>query len=204
MRFSAGGCRFEVSFWFAAVVSLWLLMDTGGTFLAGICAAFFHEAGHIAAILLCGRRIISVRLSVFGAEIRQDSDGSEGLKKDIAVSLAGPLMNLLLSLVFWGISGSLLFPFAVANLALAFVNLVPAEPLDGGQALYAFLCLHINENTALRVLEWVSFFVLVPLGLCGFLLVFRSVYNFSLLFFSIYGVLYLVLKRREALGRFEV
>ena len=202
MRFSVGNCRFEISFWFAAAVCLWLFMDTSGTFLAGICAAFFHETGHIAALLLCRRRIISIRLSVFGAEIRQDSNANESLKRDIAVSLAGPLMNLLLFLIFWGGSGNLLFPFAIANLALAFANLVPAEPLDGGQALYSFLCLHINENTALRLLEWVSFFSLIPLGVCGFLLVFRSVYNFSLLFFSIYGVFYLVLKRREALRNF--
>ncbi len=197
MRFSFMGCRVEISFWFAAAVCLWLLMDTEGMFFAGICAAFFHETGHIVAILFCKRHITSIRLSVFGAEIRQEGYRAESLKKDIAVSLAGPFMNLFLFVWFWILSGNILFPFAAANIALALVNLAPVEPLDGGQALYAALCLCINENTALRVLEWVSFFALIPLGICGFLLVFRSVYNFSLLFFSAYGVIYLILKRRD-------
>lgn len=199
MEFTIKECRFQISFWFAAVICLWLCVDSYGTFLAGMAAALLHEIGHVIAILFCKRKVTYFRLSAFGAEIEQADGGNGSLQKDCLIYLLGPFANIVCFFLFWLFTGNLLHPFCVANLALGLINLIPAEPLDGGQAVYSLLCIRYDEETAIKILERLSFVVLTPLAICGFLLLFQSAYNFSLLFFSIYGIFFLLLKKRERL-----
>jgi Zn-dependent protease len=67
-------------------------------------------------------------------------------KKDSAlISFAGPLSNILLSVVLsiiMHLSPSLvifLLPFVVLNISLAIFNLIPIHPLDGGKILVGLL-----------------------------------------------------------------
>ena len=87
--------------------------------------------------------------------------------------------------------------FAIANLMIGAMNLLPIDPLDGGQALHALLCLRLREETVARVGTAVSVLALLPLAIAGFLLLLRSRYNFSLLLVGCYLMLLLLLKRRR-------
>lgn len=120
-----------------------------------LSACALHELGHICAIRLLGGEIKGLRLTAIGAELLLDGPLSywqEGLS-----ALAGPAVNLFLSLAFCGLQGGV--TFAGLNLVLALFNLLPVGRLDGGRAVHCTLSLLAGPELALRARRWLD-------GLC--------------------------------------
>lgn len=89
----------------------------------GLIAMAFHEAGHLIAAPLLGIRIKTVGLKWKGLYTVREAGPPD---KNLLVSLAGPLTNLLL-LALWPLSRK----FGLANLCFAFFNMLPIEGSDG-------------------------------------------------------------------------
>lgn len=98
----------------------------------------------------------------WGVPVPVDYRNFKSLKRDILlVALAGPVSNLFLALILAGLLHGLAFFFPawldphlntdgvifveavvqifILNLALAFFNLIPIHPLDGGKVMYGLL-----------------------------------------------------------------
>ena len=116
------------------------------SFLIFTFSALIHELGHSLKAQKVGYRLINVTLMPFGAVIKGDISGMN-YKDEIAVSLAGPLVNLVVGVVlvalWWVFPES--YPYTelavVASFAICFINLIPAFPLDGGRVLLCTLSL---------------------------------------------------------------
>jgi Zn-dependent protease len=93
-----------------------------GVFL-GIIAMAFHEFGHLVTASLVGIKIKTVGLKWKGLYTVREAGPPA---KNLLVSLAGPLTNLAL-LAFWPLSPK----FGLANLCIAFFNILPVEGSDG-------------------------------------------------------------------------
>ena len=87
-----------------------------------------HEFGHLATSLMVGIKVKSIGLCMKGMYIVREA-GSPA--KNLLISLAGPLTNVALILLFWHVSTK----FVLANLCLAICNLVPIKGSDGDRAL---------------------------------------------------------------------
>jgi len=98
------------------------------TMFLGIPAMLLHECGHIAAAVLCGVRVKKVGLSRTGLYTVREA-GSRWA--NLAVSLAGPLFNLLLAMVLRDV----LPRFAWVNLIACIYNLIPIAHSDGRRVL---------------------------------------------------------------------
>lgn len=114
------------------------------------------------------------------------------------IALAGPMSNVLLALVgtailYFGIQFALFGSYTMAivqlmvsfigtNLALAFFNMLPLHPLDGGKVLARFLPASINYK--LEQNEHITSYVLLGLVITGSLSILfipmRYVFNFLL------------------------
>lgn len=97
------------------------------------------------------------------------------------IALAGPLSNVFLAVVgtvaligsvqfmmtsvYFGAVKTLLQQFIITNLFLAFFNLIPLHPLDGGKVLARFL--PISVNAKLEQNEHVTSMVLLILLVAG-------------------------------------
>lgn len=99
-----------------------------GTLFLGLLAMILHEFGHLATSLMVGIRVKSVGLCMKGMYIVREA-GSP--MKNLLISLAGPLTNVALILIFWGRSET----FVLANFCLAVCNLAPVKGSDGDRAL---------------------------------------------------------------------
>jgi Zn-dependent protease len=103
-------------------------------FFLGLLAMALHEAGHLLAAVALGLRIKSVTLRWKGLCTVRESGPPD---KNLLVSLAGPLTNVLL-LLFWHWSHR----FGIANICFAVVNLLPINGSDGDRALTCLELMH--------------------------------------------------------------
>jgi stage IV sporulation protein FB len=191
--------RFEISFYFAAAVTLLLLFDKSGKAALGVAAAVIHEAGHLLCLIWWGVMPSKISLLPFGMRIERKGAASLSYNREAVTALAGPAMNLFLAgatalILTFTHNQALLFPIAV-NLGLALLNLLPLEPLDGGRILRALLLKKYAENKCDSVLKWVTAAFLLPLASAGFYVLIKSGYNFTLLAVCIYIVVLLILKK---------
>ncbi len=156
-----------------------LLVVTEGPEQAGLgmLALLLHETGHLLTARGLGYRVRSLELWPFGAALSMDlSTGSRGA---LPVALAGPLcsmaaaaMSLLLLRLLPRTEG-VMEPFFCMNLSLAAVNLLPAEPLDGGRALASLLSRPLGARRARRLTAWTGLLLggaLFSLGVYGAIL----------------------------------
>ena len=143
----------------------------------GLLALLLHETGHLLTARGLGYRVRSLELWPFGAALSMDlSTGSRGA---LPVALAGPLCNLaaaamsLLLLRLLPRTEGVMEPFFCMNLSLAAVNLLPAEPLDGGRALAFLLSRPLSVRRARRFTAWTGLLLggaLFSLGVYGAIL----------------------------------
>lgn len=97
-------------------------------FLNAIASILLHELTHIAAAVGLKVRIKKVGLSWKGPYIKRES-GTQ--RKNLAISLAAPCMNLALAWFTRHIDAN----FALNNLVLGAFNLIPIPSSDGHRAL---------------------------------------------------------------------
>ena len=122
--------------------SHWLISLTGTLFL-GLSAMVLHEFGHLVTSLMVGIKVKSVGLCMKGMYIVREA-GSP--MKNLLISLAGPLTNLALVLLFWNVSTK----FVLANLCLAICNLAPVRGSDGDRALICIEQMHRDAALSAR------------------------------------------------------
>jgi Zn-dependent protease len=104
------------------------LFSLAGTLFLGLSAMVLHEFGHLATSLMVGIKVKSVGLCMKGMYVVREAGTPT---KNLLISLAGPLTNIALILLFWNHSPK----FTLANLCLAICNLAPVTGSDGDRAL---------------------------------------------------------------------
>lgn len=199
MRFRVWGCQVTVQFWFMAFITLGLLLDRSGMAGIGLIAVILHESGHLMMMYWVGTPPERLSMNLFGLEICQKVGSCRTYRQDAWIAVAGPLANLFFFALCWlayTLTHSLyLANLGVANLMLALLNGLPVGPLDGGQALYALLCKKYPAESCEKIVDIVSFFIILPISIAGFFVLLQSRYNFSLLVVSGYLMLMILLKK---------
>jgi Zn-dependent protease len=106
-------------------------------------------------------------------------------KQELAVSVAGPISNLIIAAILWillSITGNFdlqaqdfeainrsnfLIILTFANLMLAAFNLLPVFPMDGGRVLRSILALKLPREQATYIAMNIGKFLAVGLGILG-------------------------------------
>ena len=106
--------------------------------------------GHIFAGLLLKLKPKKLNIMPFGLAVTFESYGYRKLveTKKILIAFAGPLTNILISIItlFIHIDESLKQTIIYSNILVAFFNLIPIYPLDGGRILKGFIKLKYKNN----------------------------------------------------------
>jgi len=153
-----------------------------------------HEAGHFMAMYLLGCKPSLISIGMFGIRVEQPAGNNASFAKSMAISLAGPAVNLICFAVLAAATG--INYVALIHLAIGVFNLLPMEYLDGGQFLYFQLAGRLGEERADRICFYISLVVLALIATAGFFLLIRSGHNFTLLGLSVYLGLMTLLKRK--------
>ncbi len=152
----------------------------------------FHELGHLFLICrFCGKpRGISVNLGDIAIESDTTCLSKSG---ELLIDIAGPISNFLLSLLtillYFFTNAPILLNLCLCSLFIGLFNLLPLKSLDGGNILYNILTNKFTLKTADTILNIISVIFIIPFLVGGFLILFISKYNYSLLLIAIYLIL---------------
>ena len=122
---------------------------------AVLLAAAMHEGGHLAALAAFRVPVEGVRLGAMGAVIHAPGANRLSYGRELLVTLAGPMVNLISAPLLAALSARLGWEwgylFAGAHMVLGVYNLLPIPPLDGGRALYLLLAWRWGPDAGERV-----------------------------------------------------
>lgn len=156
-----------------------------------ILTVVLHEGGHFYMAESLGYRTDGILFSIYGAGLK--SNHSYKSRDDILISLAGPLVNVILIIVcvamWWIFPTSYLFTleFVRCNIIVLVFNILPIYPLDGGRVLFAVLGNRFKSNT--RRMYAINHYVCLSLGVLFILLFVVSLFysiNMNLLFIGMF------------------
>ncbi|HEY8347219.1 MAG TPA: M50 family metallopeptidase [Symbiobacteriaceae bacterium] len=146
--------------------------------LVGSLAA--HEIAHLAVAWVLGVEVEELILTPFGGMARLDAALELDPQAETSIALAGPFQSFFLAGLTLFLTGEQfwdqqLVRFAfLANANLAFFNLIPALPLDGGRALRGLLAQRWGYR---RVSGWMAVagrFIGTLLAATAFLVLLRT------------------------------
>jgi len=180
---------FKISPLLIIMAVVFFLQGSGYLFISYMVAVLFHEIAHAEVAEKLGYRLRKLNLNPYGASLIGDFEGVKP-RDEIFIALAGPLTNIaliIISVALWWIFPSSYFItqyFVTANIFIAFFNLIPVFPLDGGRVLLAALSLRMPRNKAYRKMRIFGF---IAAGLMISLFVVFALLGFINLTFAITG-----------------
>lgn len=181
--------------------------------LGSLGSVLLHEMGHAFVASRFGVRTLEIVMFPIGGLSRM----ARTLKpaEEIWISLAGPVVNLLLAagIFAYMVNAHEAVPVTAADLAqvndksvlalllygnilLAGFNLLPAFPMDGGRILRGLLLYIRPEEEATRIAAWMGRMLAISMGLYGLL-----ASQFMLVFFAFFIYLGAAQESAAALGR---
>ncbi|HEV2272513.1 MAG TPA: hypothetical protein VGR96_00030 [Acidobacteriaceae bacterium] len=100
--------------------------------IEALAAIVFHEAAHILTALGLKVKVKKIGVTWKGPYVQRESGSS---RQNFAITLAGPMINLLLATVFRHLDPA----FALVNVVLGVFNLLPIPSSDGSRLLSLLL-----------------------------------------------------------------
>ncbi len=200
MKFRIGSTDITVSYLLICVAAICVIMGAFDSFVWCCAAVTVHESGHLAAMCALKNPPKSICVSLFEIKIRDRKRQEQSLRNSMIIIFSGPAANFICFILFYLLylwCNELFLPAAIANLSVGLFNILPVISLDGGQALFILCREKFGEGFAERAVGVASFAILFPLTALGFLLLFKSRGNFSLLLVCVYIVFSLVMRNNE-------
>lgn len=184
--FNLGKTKVTFQYIYVAVLVTVLVLDKNGGIFCCFLASFFHEIGHLIALICLKQRVDEVRFTVFDIQIR--SSHYLDFKREIIITLSGVAFNFLLSIFFYRIIPL----FSLANLFIGIFNILPVSTLDGGQAINLFFCRFISPKKSVIIINVLTVIVSIPIFTFGIIILLNTKYNFSFLLLGVYLILTVV------------
>ena len=178
-----------VSVYFVGMAALCFAAGPVWRFGAAIAFAALHELGHLAAMAALRVQPSRVCLTAAGMRIERPPGLQTGFAREMLIALAGPVVSFALAGACYVARGAALplpADFLYINLGFGLFNLLPVRQLDGGRALYFFLCRYVSEAAAGRVVLAASLACLFLAAAGAALLCFRQGFSLSLVIAVVY------------------
>lgn len=160
-------------------------------------ATGLHEGAHLFVCILLKEKPKEIYFGIFGAVLK--TEYVESSRKKIYISAAGPLFSLALFLymcafeLMFSINSYSFRFFALSNLAIGLVNLLPLSPLDGGAMMKALFTRFWGIIGGSKIFMFFSSFFCFLFVCCNLYLLSLRIFNpslFIILVFSLWGVKY--------------
>ena len=193
MKFRIGSTEISVSYLLVCAAAICVVMGAFEGFVWCCAAVTVHESGHLAAMCALKNPPESICISLFEIKIKDRKRQKQSLKNSLIIIFSGPAANFVCFILFY----LLYLECNEIFLSVGLFNILPVISLDGGQALFLLCREKFGEGFAQRAVCAASFAILFPLTALGFLVLFNSRGNFSLLLVCVYIVFSLIMRNNE-------
>lgn len=169
----------KISFVFFLLLGLLGFLDD---FLFFYLFILSHELSHIFIARLFHEELFKINFLLIGLNAKIKNFIFIKPYKKILILLAGPILNLLLAIIFSILNLNKLY---FCNLVLFIFNLLPIYPLDGGQIFLAILE-NISFMTARKTIIILSLILSMIILVIGIIQIILFPFNFSLILVGLY------------------
>jgi Zn-dependent protease len=166
-----------VKYWFLILFLFLPYFEVFSIFIG----VLIHELAHAIEAKKLGYKTDYVFIDVLYGGALVDSSYRFDNKNAIKIAIAGPVANIALGGIIFGLSSVIYHflgdiysfleyssKFMMINLLLGFLNLIPIYPLDGGRISKAILNLFFNRRKARKINSIVSSIISLFLIIIGF------------------------------------
>lgn len=198
MKLKIHNTNLQISYALISLCAVCLVTNIFKGFIICFLSVLVHEAGHLLPIAIFGGFPRKIKISMFEIAISDDNRNSRSLFQNIIIIFFGPFANFICFIIFYLLylfCNDIFLSFATVNLFLGLFNMLPVLSLDGGQLLYLLLGRKLDDSKAQKTVNILTFIFIFPIAAMGFILLFRTKYNFSLLAVCFYLIMSLVMKR---------
>lgn len=156
-------------------------------FLCFYLCALIHEFAHFIVCIALDEKVEAIELKSYGICLK--TGFVKNPVSSFFISIAGPFMSIALYILSPDKSSD----FAIGNLAIFCINMIPALPLDGGTALKSALSFFVGYVKSHCIMMTITRIIAYFLIIFGIFLIIMTKYNISLLIigcFLLYNIMY--------------
>lgn len=148
-----------------------------------VIALAIHEVGHIIVAVILHIKFERIKITLFGFNLNANLDDIKLIEK-IILFFAGPFFNVAMFLIF---RNSKYNNFAEINIFLAYINMIPIIPLDGGNICKSILEKIIDSNSVCRYMIMTNCFFIVCFSVIIYM--YRNWLYFVLIIMAVRGIM---------------
>ncbi len=166
---------------------LFFILEQIDVYFIFIISIILHEMAHLSVGMLIGLKPKIFSINPLGVSVEFYLYRQRKSWKKIVTYLAGPLMNVLLAILFSKIplEENLQMKIVYTNIILAIFNLVPIMPLDGGRILKEMLTQKIGNKDATIFMNDLTQVILVAVTLIYSIMILK-LQNFAIFLLVLY------------------
>ena len=154
--------RIKINIQIFAIIIILILTKQIELYAWLILFTLIHELSHMFTGLILKLKPKTLEIQPFGIGIIFESfENTE--KNKIIIAIAGPLMNIIIAIIFGFINIKSQYIIINANILLAIFNLIPIYPLDGGRILKSIIKIYNKQQNTDDIINKTSNILMIAI-----------------------------------------